>query len=158
MMKYYVRQDASSEIEGPFDLEAIRGWIAGGRFTMQHEGVEERGRSTDDVRRSRMWRTLEEIFAEPAELHVEQSPQVFLNAVRERSCYKTLRLCIDLSTFGGWFAGGVYIFQRFASDTQSAVLCGAALILMAIACAALRQSAFVLIDIADVLIEQNRRK
>ena len=46
-MKYYVRKDASCEIEGPFELEAIRGWIAGGRFAMEHEGVLERIRKID---------------------------------------------------------------------------------------------------------------
>ena len=85
-MKYYVRKDASSQIEGPFELEAIRGWIAGGRFAMEHEGVEDLGRSTDELRRSRMWRSLEEVLAEPLPMRSAQSPKDFLDGVRDQSC------------------------------------------------------------------------
>jgi hypothetical protein len=157
-MKYYVRKDAASEIEGPFELEAIRGWIAGERFTMEHEAVEDRGRSTDEIRRSRMWRTLEEIFAEPTALLTEQSPQAFLNSVRDRSCYKTLRLCIDLAVLTAWGTAAVLILLRF-SESKNSLAIGVLLALAAgVVAVALRQSAFVLVDIADVLIEKNRRK
>jgi hypothetical protein len=157
-MKYYVRKDASSEIEGPFELEAIRGWIANGRFTMEDEAVEDRGRSTDEIRRSRMWRTLEEVFAEPPSERNAQSPKVFLAAVREQSCYKTLRLCIDLTVLASWAACAFFLFTRFSSSPDLLVL---SIVLMAIGGVgflALRQSAYVIVDIADVLIEQTRRK
>ena len=157
-MKYYVRRDASSEIEGPFDLEAIRGWIASGRFTMEHEAVEDWGRSTDEIKRSRMWRTLEETFAEPAPMRSAQSPKVFLNAVREQSCYKTLRLCIDLTTLASWGVCTVLLFSRFSSSPDMLVLSIVLAAVIAVGFLALRQSAFVVVDIADVLIEQTRRK
>jgi hypothetical protein len=157
-MKYYVRKDAAAEIEGPLDLEAIRGWVAAGRFSNEYEAVEDRGRSTDEVRRSRMWRTLEEIFAEPPEMRHEQSPAAFLDAVRERSCYKTFRLCIDLAIVAGWIAGALGAWIRFSDSTNSMILAGILVVLLGIGLSALRQSALVVVDIADVLIEQNRRK
>jgi hypothetical protein len=157
-MKYYVRKDALSEIEGPFELDSIRGWIARGRFTTEHEAVEDRGRSTDEVRRSRMWRTLEEIFAEPQALHVEQSPQHFLDAVRSRSCYKTLRLCVDLAIVAAWAACALLAFVRSSDSTNSVMIAVFLAVAAAVASVAVRQSAFVVVDIADILIEQNRRK
>jgi hypothetical protein len=42
-MKYYVRKDATSEIEGPFELDVIRGSIARGRFTTEYEALEDHG-------------------------------------------------------------------------------------------------------------------
>jgi hypothetical protein len=157
-MKYYVRKDASAEIEGPFELEAIRGWIAGGRFSMEHEGVEDLGRSTDELKRSRMWRSLEEVLAEPAPLRDPQSPSAFLTAVRDQSCYKTLRLCIGLTTFAGWGACAILAWLRFSSSTDGLIFSIALIGIMAVGFVALRQSAFVVVDIADVLIEQTRRK
>jgi hypothetical protein len=157
-MTFYVRKDAFSEIEGPFELEAIRGWIASGRFTVAHEAVEDRGRSTDEVRNSRMWRTLEEIFAEPASMRVEQSPKAFLEAVREQSCYKTLRLCIDLIMLAAWVGCALLALVRFSSSPELLVGSIILVLVIGVGFVALRQSAFVLVDIADVLIEQNRRK
>ena len=105
-----------------------------------------------------MWRTLEEIFDEPAELRIEQSPSAFLDSVRERSCYKTFRLCIDLAVVAGWIGGSLAAWLRFSDSTNSMILAGVLMVLLAIALSGLRQSALVVVDIADVLIEQNRRK
>ena len=58
----------------------------------------------------------------------------------------------------GWATGAVLLLLHF-SETTNALAVGVVLALAAAVIAvALRQSAFVLVDIADVLIEQNRRK
>ncbi len=160
-MKYYVRKDASSDIEGPFDLEAIRGWVAAARFTNDYEAIEDMGRTTDQLKRSRRWVTLDELFSEPPPALNEQSPKAFLEKVREQSCYKVLRLGIDLAMTAAWITMAVFLFaQRPTAEAPIPMLAVGAglLILSALVAVALRQSAFVLIDMADILIEQNRRK
>jgi hypothetical protein len=160
-MKYYVRKDASSDLEGPFDLEAIRGWVAGGRFTTEFEAIEDLGRTTDQLKRSRRWQTLEELFAEPASTNPEQSPKAFLEKVREQSCYKTLRLCVDLVVLAAWIAAalGLFFYSPAVESNLGLLAMGLGiLVLAAIVVVAFRQSAFVLIDVADILIEQNRKK
>lgn len=160
-MKYYVRKDASSDIEGPFELEAIRGWVAAGRFTNDFEAIEDIGRTTDQLKRSRRWITLDELFSEPPPSANEQSPKAFLEKVREQSCYRVLRLCIDLAMTAAWIATAVFlVVQKPVGEAPIPMLALGAglLILAALLAVAIRQSAFVLIDMADILIEQNRRK
>lgn len=160
-MKYYVRKDAASDIEGPFDFEAIRGWVAAGRFTNDFEAIEDIGRSTDQLKRSRRWLSLEELFAEPAPSLNEPSPKAFLEKVREQSCYKVLRLCIDLAMAAAWVAAGFAMYLRRPDGEPNFVVLSVGLgilLLAAMVAVAIRQSAFVLIDVADILIEQSRRK
>ena len=71
---------------------------------------------------------------------------------------KTLRVCIDLTMFAGWAASAFFVFTRFSNANEGLVLSGVLILVLAVGFVALRQSAFVVVDIADVLIEQSRRK
>lgn len=162
-MKYYVRKDASSEIEGPFELDAIRGWIARGRFTNDCEAIEERGRTIEEVQRSQRWDRLEVIFADPEPSHAGESPDSFLARVRQNSCYKTLRLFIDLSTIAAWGVSVFVIYMELSKRAQfdqltRIVLAVVMIALLSIGLVAIRQSALLFADIADILIDQNRRR
>jgi hypothetical protein len=162
-MKYYVRKNADSVIEGPFELEAIRGWIAGGRFTNDFEAIEDNGRTLDQLRLSRLWQRLEEVFAEPMPPNAERSPGSFLALVRQNSCYKTLRLFVNLTTVAIWIAVAVTIYLEMTKDpalegTTRLIMAAGVLFLISLALIAVRQSALLFADIADILIEQNRRR
>jgi hypothetical protein len=158
-MKYYVRKDASSEIEGPFDLLVIRGWIAGGRFSTEYEALEDHGQSLDQMKDSEKWTLLDEVFALGTAATFEQSPKEFLKAVRKRSCYKGLRFCIDVVAIAGW-AGCIWWTFLFHSIPVREIpvnqLIGVGLV--AIGVAVFRVALRLLADIGDVLIDENRRK
>lgn len=162
-MKYYVRRDASSEIEGPFDLPAIRGWIAGGRFTNDFEAIQDTGRTAEELKACRDWQSLGDVFAQPEARQRGESADAFLGRVRKNSCYRTLRLFIDLTMVAAWGGGAAAIYLNFQTEEQGlrtgTLLIAAALILVAsVGLVAIRQSAVLFVDIADILIEQNRRK
>jgi hypothetical protein len=156
-MKYYVRKDATSEIEGPFKLDVIRGWIAGGRFSMDYEALEDHGQSLDQMTQSEDWMLLDKIFAAPAGF--EQSPKEFLRAVRKRSCYRGLRFCVDVLAIAGW-AGCIwwtFLFHYIpVREVPVDQLIGVGLV--AIGVAVSRFALRLLADIGDLLIEQNRRR
>lgn len=163
LMRYYIRKDAASEIEGPFELEALRGWVAGGRFTNDFEAIEDTGRSTDDIRASRRWQLLEDVFTDPLSKRIEQSPGAFLAGVRQNSCYKALRLFIDLTSGAAWLtiAGLTYLEVGKSSPGDSTVQLVVVLgifLMASIALIAARQFATLFADIADILIHQNRKK
>ena len=149
-MNYYVRKDGSSKIEGPFDLESIRGYIALGRFTGDYEGAEnEHG----------PWSTLEEIFAMPVPRHFEQFPASFLEAVREQSCFKGLRLCADALAVVAVGGPLVYLFSARALLSGPAASGLILWVLVSVIAGLLsRFLATAIADIADILIEKSRRK
>jgi hypothetical protein len=158
-MKYYVRKDASSEIEGPFDLGAIRGWIAGGRFTTEHEALEDRDQDSAQLEAASGWTTLQEIFAGPAATQPDEKPRAFLRKVREQSCYKGLRFFVNLLALAGWAGCLWWVTILRASPVRELfvnefILGGLALVSVAV----VRLMAVLLIDIGDILIERNRRK
>ena len=162
-MRYYVRKDESADVEGPFDLDAIRGWVARGRFTPEFEAIEEMGRTADEVRRSQRWNKLEVVFADPAPRVGGQTPESFLARVRENSCYKTLRLFIDLATVAAWAASIFLVYvelsRRAPGDQATQLVVGLVVIaLISIGLVAIRQSALLFADIADILIDANRRR
>jgi len=93
----------------------------------------------------------------------EQTPMEFIQAVRKRTCYSALRGLVD-----GWFlisfiatiiVGGVYLFSAIsAGSTTTSIIAVVAIIGGCVLTFAVRQSSLLLIDIADTLIEQNRKK
>jgi hypothetical protein len=158
-MKYYVRKDASAEIQGPVDLEVIRGSIARGRFTTEYEALEDRGQSLSQLKNSEKWMLLDEVFALGPTASFEQSPKEFLKAVRKRSCYKGLRFCVDVMAIAGW-AGCIewtFLFHSIpVREIPVNQLIGVGLV--AIGVAFFRVALRLLADIGDILIEENRRK
>lgn len=93
----------------------------------------------------------------------EQSPSQFIEMVRKRSCYRTLRDLIDIicliSIVVTVIAGVVYLIGGVAAGSPIVVVVGIAI--TALACVLViagKQVSLLLIDIADTLIEQNRKK
>lgn len=102
---------------------------------------------------------------EAAACHDEQTPKDFLQAVRAQTCYQALRGLIDVcSVFAVLITiiAGISFLGSGMSDSDGSIavsLVGAAI--TAICCVlivAARQSSLLLIDIADTLIEQNRKR
>ena len=93
----------------------------------------------------------------------EQTPMEFIQAVRTHSCYQALRSLVD-----GWFllsiiativVGGLYLFNSIsAGSTTISIIAIVATVIGCVLAMAVRQSSLLLIDIADTLIEQNRKK
>jgi hypothetical protein len=93
----------------------------------------------------------------------EQSPQIFLQSVRCRTCYSTLRSMIDilaaLSIIGIVILAGFYIFSGAQDDSTLMVVAGIVVgLLGCFLVIASKQASLLLVDIADTLIEQNRKK
>jgi hypothetical protein len=93
----------------------------------------------------------------------EQSPQTFLQSVRGRTCYSTLRSMIDLlavlSIVGIVILAGFYIFSGVQDDSTLMVVAGIVVgLLGCFLVIASKQASLLLVDIADTLIEQNRKK
>ena len=93
----------------------------------------------------------------------EQSPQIFLQSVRGRTCYSTLRSMIDilavLSIVGIVILAGFYIFSGVQDDSTLMVVAGIVVgLLGCFLVIASKQASLLLVDIADTLIEQNRKK
>ncbi len=114
----------------------------------------------------------------PAEPRViREEPRTFLARIRGQSCYKALRVLIDLSTVLLAVAGlvnvtlGMIVFINFAGEQGSVRFLGyytvttasapevfvAGLVLLAIAIP-YRQGSLLLLDIADMLIERGRKE
>ena len=95
--------------------------------------------------------------------HQEQSPGAFLEAIRKRSAYSGLRITIEVSTFLSiWvFLSTVakFFIMGLKAENGLLALLGAVVGVLGIFLVlASRQASLLLIDIADTLIEQNRKK
>ena len=102
--------------------------------------------------------------AEPKETKAAaETTTAYLRRVREGSCYGALRAIINLSTWcsilaivGAW--GFFSIPGLMKGDSRPATLAAGVAFLAMVLVAASRQSALLLIDIADTLIEAHREK
>ncbi len=95
--------------------------------------------------------------------HQEQSPGAFLEAIRKRSVYEGLRITIELSTvlsiMGVVITVGAFFIMGLTSGNGLIALLGAVVGVLGIfLVVASRQASLLLVDIADTLIEQNRKK
>ena len=93
----------------------------------------------------------------------EQSPLAFLEAVRCRTCYAALRDMIGLFTVLSIIAivilAGFYVVVGLQSQSALPVVIGVVVgVLGCFLVIASKQASLLLIDIADTLIEQNRKK
>jgi hypothetical protein len=93
----------------------------------------------------------------------EQSPAGFLEAVRRQTCYSALRGMIDLfavlSISVIVILAGFYIWIGLKSESVLSLITG--LVVGVLGCflvIASKQASVLLVDIADTLIEQNRKK
>ena len=85
----------------------------------------------------------------------DQTPLEFIEAVRAQSCYSHLRGLIDLFAL---LAIVVIIIDGLFYIADKAIVGVAVIVIGCFVVVAGRQSALLLIDIADTLIEQNRKK
>jgi hypothetical protein len=102
----------------------------------------------------------------PPTVDDDQAPSVFLNTVRAQTCYRSLRILVELSSWMLFvvaaLCGLVFIIHGL-EGTGRAVYLGIGigvivLVFGAFLGLACRQASSLLIDIADILIEGNRRK
>lgn len=99
----------------------------------------------------------------PVNTSREQSPSAFLEAVRSRTCYSALRGMIAifavLSIIGILVLAGFYVVVGVRSESALPVILGVVVgLLGCFLVIASKQASLLLIDIADTLIEQNRKK
>ena len=159
-------KNASSKIEGPFDVAAIRGWIAGGRFTMEYQALEDHAQSADQMKNSTAWMSLEEIFSLPPSVPavIQLPPKGLLEALREQSRYKALRLGADILATAGWAGciGSIFWWHSLGIPQVAGLgfLLGQVLYagLGAVVVAVLRLMLVLLADIGDYLFEQYRKR
>ena len=95
--------------------------------------------------------------------HQEQSPGAFLEAIRKRSVYEGLRITIEVSTIlsimGVVITVAAFFIMGLTSGNGLLALLGAVVGVLGIfLVVASRQASLLLVDIADTLIEQNRKK
>ena len=95
--------------------------------------------------------------------HQEQSPGAFLEAIRKRSVYEGLRITIFVSTvvsiMGIVITVAAFFIMGLTSGNGLLALLGAVVGVLGIfLVVASRQASLLLVDIADTLIEQNRKK
>ena len=95
--------------------------------------------------------------------HQKQSPGAFLEAIRKRSVYEGLRITIEVSTIlsimGVVITVAAFFIMGLTSGNGLLALLGAVVGVLGIfLVVASRQASLLLVDIADTLIEQNRKK
>ena len=95
--------------------------------------------------------------------HQKQSPGAFLEAIRKRSAYSGLRTTIEVSTALSLICveitGVAFFIMGLKAENELLVLLGVVVAVLGFfLILASRQASLLLIDIADTLIEQNRKK
>ena len=97
----------------------------------------------------------DDIGRRPGSRPDEETPLEFIEAVRARSCYSVLRGLVDVFSL---LSVAVIIIAGLFLASYEVVIRIAVIVVGCFMIIAGRQSAFLLIDIADTLIEQNRKK
>ena len=171
-MKFWLRKPGTLDFTGPLTPDEIRTQIQSGSITWDFEALEATGQSHGALRFSTDWVALssvcppENVPAPPAHASTaeqEQSPSAFLQAVRRRSCYGALRGMIELLAIFSICAIVIlvftYVIVGLKHPSGPPVIIGlAGGVLGCIFVIASRQASLLLVDIADTLIEQNRKK
>ena len=113
------------------------------------------GTSRDGAKPAEAFETQKQLPKVVATRSGEQTPQEFLAVVRARTCYSSLRNLIDLYSL----LSVIVMLIVGLLLVSSQIMIGVVVIVMGcFLVIAGRQSALLLIDIADTLIEQNRKK
>jgi hypothetical protein len=175
MNYYYTTPD--NEISGPHNLGALKNLLASGVITQEtpvcEEGTEEWKSLSEILRRfqsiQRFQTKQQQEMRQPhAAPQPRQRARIFLTEeqhladIRSRSCYKMLRSVINISA--GVVFAAIIIFILYVATRDSErflpklILMGYGLGLIVLTIAA-RQSALLLVDIADTLLfEHNRNR
>ena len=175
-MNYYITTH-DNEISGPHDLNALKNLLASGNITQETpvcvEGTEEWKSLSEILRRFQVIQRFQaKQQQEMRQPHAAPQPQQrarillteeqHLADIRSRSCYKALRLVINVSAgviFAAIIAFILYVATRETERLQPKLIgIGYALVLLIVTIAG-RQSALLLVDIADTLLfEHNRNR
>ena len=164
--EYFIRMGKS--IAGPAKRERIEALWKAGKLAetaevspdkIHWETVKEflEGKLADSV-------DLQQEDGEPDILtHQKQSPGAFLEAIRKRSAYSGLRTTIEVSTALSLICveitGVAFFIMGLKAENGLLVLLGVVVAVLGFfLILASRQASLLLIDIADTLIEQNRKK
>ena len=171
-MKFWLRKPGTLDFIGPLTPDDIRAQILSGSITWDFEALEATGQSHGALKFSTDWVALssvcppEDAPTSPSQAYTaeqEQSPSAFLQAVRRRSCYGALRAMIELLATFSICAIVVlvftYVIVGLKHQSGPPVVIGlVGGVLGCILVIASRQASLLLVDIADTLIEQNRKK
>jgi hypothetical protein len=185
-MKFWLKKLGSDKFIGPMTYEDIQEQIQKGRAYLEDEVLEATGQSLGELKRSTGWVTISTIRPQentslsqaqkidsglpnidrtPQQISSaqEQSPSNFLETVRNQTCYAALRemigLFTSLSIIGIITLAGFYFIIGLQNQSTLHVIIGAVMGLLGICLViASKQAALLLVDIADTLIEQNRKK
>ena len=171
-MKYWLRKPGTSDFTNPLTLDEIGAQIESGTLSWDSEALEAEGQSFGKLKRSTDWVPLSSLFspegapvpaAYDAATQQEQSPMKFLQGVRRRTCYSALREMIGvfaaLSIVAIVVLAGFAVVAGLGSESALPVVIGVvAGLLGCFLVIAGKQSSLLLVDIADTLIEQNRKR
>ena len=164
----------STEFIGPLSIDEIRALIQNRPLGCNYHALEASGQSFRTLKASTDWVALSSVRppksvttpqAQGQDIltHQEQSPGAFLEAIRKRSAYSWLRdtigLFISFSLFGVVINVTVFSSMALKDGNGLLALLGVVVgVLGIVLVLASRQASLLLIDIADTLIEQNRKK
>ena len=175
-MNYFITTH-DNEISGPHNLGALKNLLVSGAITQVtpvcEEGTEEWKSLSEILRRfqaiQRFQAKQQQEMRQPhAAPQPQQRARIFLTEeqhladIRSRSCYKALRLVINVSAgviFAAIIAFILYVATRETERFQPKLIgIGYALVLLIVTIAG-RQSALLFVDIADTLLfEHNRNR
>ncbi|HTN76074.1 MAG TPA: hypothetical protein VL096_12535 [Pirellulaceae bacterium] len=164
-MKYWLRHPGATDFVYPLTLAEIRARIESGDLYLDCEALKATGQSLDEVRRSMGWVMLSAVL-EPESVitpDVGQSPAAFRAMIRRQSCYGNLReliaVCTGFSLLVNVVLAGICIMGGIrGGDGPLSIFSLLAGIFGCFLTILLYQVALMMVDIADTLIEQNRRK
>lgn len=186
--KFWLKDLGSTEFIGPFSIDEIRALIQKGTIGWNYQALEASGQSFRTLKASTDWVALSSVCppesvpnpraqdqdtplppgislpqGQDILTHQEQSPGAFLEAIRKRSVYSDLRNTIEvftvLSIMGVVITGMAFFIMGLKAENGLLALLGAVVGVLGIFLVlASRQASLLLIDIADTLIEQNRKK
>ena len=171
-MKFWLRKPGALDFSGPHTPDDIRAQIQSGSINWDFEALEATGQSHGALRCSTDWVALSSVcpsgdaLASQSQAYTaeqEQSPSAFLQAVRRRSCYGALRAMIELLATFSICAIVVLVFTYVIVGLKHpgvppVVIQLVGGVLGCILVIASRQASLLLVDIADTLIEQNRKQ
>ena len=172
--KFCLKDLGATEFIGPFSIDEIRALIQKGTIGWNYQALEASGQSFRTLNASTNWVALSSVCP-PESLttpqaqgqdiltHQEQSPGAFLEAIRKRSCYSELRTTIEvftvISIMGVVITGMAFFIMGLKAENGLLPLLGVVVGVLGIfLVVASKEASLLLVDIADTLIEQNRKK
>ena len=186
--KFWLKRPDSTIFTFTFSIDEIRALIPKGTISWDYQAIEANGQGFQTLKASTDWVALSSVCSpesvttpqaqgqdtpfppgislpqgQDTLTHQEQSPGAFLEAIRNRSCYSELRNTIEvftvLSIIGVVITGGAFFIMGLKAENGLLALLGVVVGVLGIFLVlASRQASLLLIDIADTLIEQNRKK